>query len=181
MRILCFDLMNGDSRLTLSIRVSVRLFSSYQNDVGISKSVSWGATLRSFVPGKKQEQQKTIWAEAWSDISLCEEVLTHCADLKGPALTEATDQRLYFFLSFLLRKAETEGTTKPNGWNHLFSRASSHSLCPVRVDWSQCCQTADHAGSQTFNRFIRPGVSTLCEPRLRHRHDEVKGTDTRWW
>lgn len=47
---------NENSRLTLSIRVSVRLFSSYQNDVGISKSVSWGAALRSFPPEKKNSQ-----------------------------------------------------------------------------------------------------------------------------
>lgn len=47
--------MRADSQLTLSIKVSVRLLSSYQNDVGISKSVSWGATLRSFAPGEKQE------------------------------------------------------------------------------------------------------------------------------
>ena len=51
--------MRADSRLMLSIKVSVRLLSSYQNDVGISKSVSWGAMLRSFAPGEKQEQQKT--------------------------------------------------------------------------------------------------------------------------
>lgn len=51
----CFNLMEENSRLTLSIKVSVRLFSSYQNDVGISKSVSWGTALRSFAPEKKKK------------------------------------------------------------------------------------------------------------------------------
>lgn len=52
--------MKDDSQLTFSIKVSVRLFSSYQNDVGISKSVSCGAALRSLTPREKQQYVKIM-------------------------------------------------------------------------------------------------------------------------
>lgn len=47
------SLRNNNSQLTLSIKASVRLFSSYQNDVGASKSVSWETLLRSLIPAEK--------------------------------------------------------------------------------------------------------------------------------
>lgn len=47
------SLLNNNSQLTLSIKASVRLFSSYQNDVGTSKSVSWETLLRSLAPAGK--------------------------------------------------------------------------------------------------------------------------------
>lgn len=47
--------MRDDSQLMFSIKVSVRLFSSYQNDVGISKSVSCAAALRSLTPREEQQ------------------------------------------------------------------------------------------------------------------------------
>lgn len=68
----CFNLTEENSRLTLSIKVSVRLFSSYQNDVGISKSVSWGTALRSFVPEKKKK--KITWGKDYleaKEASVC--------------------------------------------------------------------------------------------------------------
>lgn len=59
--------MKGSLRWIFSIRVSVRLFSSYQNEVGISKSVSWGAALCSFAPNSNQNNKRET--QAWSQTS----------------------------------------------------------------------------------------------------------------
>lgn len=50
--------MKDDLQLMFSIKVSVRSLSSYQKEVGISKSVSWGGMLRSFPPGKNKNMNR---------------------------------------------------------------------------------------------------------------------------
>lgn len=64
--------MKGSLRLIFSIKVSVRLFSSYQNEVGISKSISWGATLCSFAPSSNQniKRETETWRERLKRIHL---------------------------------------------------------------------------------------------------------------
>lgn len=129
-----------DSRLTLSIKVSVRLFSSYQNVVGISKSVSWGATLRSFPPGNNNSNKgrKMTWTQAWSEEPPCVDVLTHWAGLKEPALSKQNRSKaLFSFCHSCRRKKEKKRRlrwrTTTSGWNYLFSRVNSHSDSTLSV------------------------------------------------
>lgn len=57
-------LVHNNSHLTLSIKASVRLFSSYQNDVGMSKSVSGATLLRSFAPGEKTKNVTSVMSDS---------------------------------------------------------------------------------------------------------------------
>lgn len=68
--------MKDDLQLMFSIKVSVRSLSSYQKEVGISKSVSWGGMLRSFPPGWKQEYEQRKHEEEEEEYTSWHKVLT---------------------------------------------------------------------------------------------------------
>lgn len=124
---------------------------------------------------KKQEQQK-IWTQAWSDDSLCEEVLTRWADLKGPALTVATDQKLYFlpFLSCWKRQRLrglpnlTDEITYFLGWAATLSVWSGSTWVNVARQWTM--QGHRHS---TTTALLGQGFSNCVS--------HASGTDTMRW
>lgn len=122
--------MRADSRLMLSIKVSVRLLSSYQNDVGISKSVSWGAMLRSFAPGEKQEQQKTRDDMNASSKRQATSAVKSCHTGVASKNWNCQGENLPFWsVGFVVKKnGPARWESKTNGWSHLFSSSSGRSL-----------------------------------------------------
>lgn len=70
------------------------------------------------------------------EASLCVEVLSDWADLKEPALSKPTDQKLYFLLVFLVEnhKVETEVKKHTELDENTYFLATQTALCLVRVD-----------------------------------------------
>lgn len=129
--------MKDDSQLMLSIKVSVRLFSSYQNDAGISKSVSWATMLCSFAPGEKTTTKD------------CK--LKATSDTLDRAQRSSTDRKKIELLIWWLccrKKNQVQSELKKRTeWCEItYFLVAAHTALSL-----QCCQTQSNVRSQAFN------------------------------